>query len=88
MEVIEAPPTPEERQNLVELGERYVELVTRNVRAEIIRAGHKLSAIEPVLGKSHPVVQRRLSNQQEWSLSELAMIAHWLKIPVSKLTSP
>jgi hypothetical protein len=69
------------------IGVAYAEAVNQNVRAEVTRAGHNLAAIEPILGKSHPPVQRRLSNQQEWSLSELAMIAHWLIIPVADLTT-
>jgi hypothetical protein len=71
----------------VDIGKAYADAVTQNVRAEVARARYTLSAIEPVIGLSHPPVQRRLSNQQEWSLSELAQIAHWLVIPVSDLTT-
>lgn len=58
------------------------EQINLNVKAEIIRAGHKPADIEhaDALNVSHAWAMRRFSGNQEWRLSEIDRLADWLHL--------
>lgn len=67
----------------------YSELVNRNIKAEIVRAGKRYVDLESAeaLDLSHASAMRRLSGETEWRLSEVESVARWLGIDIDRLTA-
>ena len=67
----------------------YAELVNRNIKAEIVRAGKRYVDLEQAeaLDLSHAAAMRRLSGETEWRLSEVESVARWLGIDIDRLTA-
>lgn len=61
-------------------------LVSRNVRAEIARAGRTQTSVASAIGVPRHHWQRRIRGVVDWRVGELFQIATVLGVPLSALT--
>lgn len=63
----------------------HTERVTRNLRAEMSRAGINQTAVAAHLGLSQQAISRRMSGRTSFTVDELAHVAELLGVSVSVL---
>lgn len=66
----------------------YPALIAANVREQMKAKGKRPVDLERDLQYSHATANRKLNAKVPWDTPELAAIANWLGVPVTKLTTP
>lgn len=65
--------------------DQYAEAIGSEVRAELARQRKTQAELASTLGITSATAARRLSGASPFDVSELATVANWLGIPLSRL---
>lgn len=68
---------------------QYAQLVAGEVRAEMARQGKSIDDLRVALNfKALDTARNRYSGSSPYDMVELAQVAEWLGVPISKLNAP